>query len=284
MKLPSSAALLVIAAGSLSPSLLAACGPSARAARAAQGTANPGADASLAHDDAIAKLVLAGYDPATHRAAVERLADASELPKIRARSTRGDVLETWAPKADGDVKVRAAAGAEWAAGLEVDWILVGEMPSLCGNEQGFMALVRYAPGAPTLLALSPWDGGCATDGRDVRFVTASGQKLLLEGDADAGEESPTEGSYRVWALDGATWASAGTVRRSLEDTRDGSASNGFLRAMTASIEGTDAGLRVQEVWSFKPLTGGAAHEKRASYVLPIENKRLAGKVPADPSP
>ncbi len=142
------------------------------------------------------------------------------------------------------------------------------------------------PGTTTLVASATWSGGCGGVAAGVRFLTAGGRSVMLEAGSDAGEESPEHTMSTVWLLDGERLVGLGDVLAGLEDTRDSSAVGGFMRKMTATIDGTDTGLRVREAWSFTPVAagGGAAHDKTREYVLKIEAGQLTGARPPELAP
>jgi hypothetical protein len=267
---------------------LLACGGASKGPNAPTSSSSATSAASIApdgpHDDAVLRLVLADYDPATKGLKVQPVVDADQVPHLRVRSTRGDEIDAHPDPTIGKPQVRAARGTGWAAGLELDWVVVGIQPSVCGNEQGFFAVTRFGAGEPSLVASAPWTGGCGSSPSDVQFVTAAGQKVILEGDADAGEESPSEGMFHAWVVDDRKLAPVGTVRRGLEDTRESSAVNGFMRKMSATVEGTDGGLRIQEAWTFTPIAKGAPREKRVTREVKLVSGKLVGDAPADPLP
>lgn len=95
--------------------------------------------------------------------------------------------------------------------------------------------------------------------------------MILEGDADAGEESPSESMFHAWVVDDTKLALAGTVRRGLGDTRDFSAVNGFMRTMFATVAGTDAAK-------------GPPREMRVAWEMKLVGGKLLGDAPADPKP
>ncbi len=206
-------------------------------------------------DEDIAALTLDGYDTSTHR--VKTLTappDAGPLPDAyKVRASNGAVVVTYATKARGDVHVVSRRGEDWAAGHVLAWVIVGEMPSLCSSEQGFLVLLKER----TVVALAPWTGSCVTPEHHARFDTAQGRGVLLEEDGDAGEDGMTGTEYNVWVVSQATWKNAGRVPRTYDETRDPYPVASYARKMDAVIAGTPAGLVATETWHFEPLPGSA---------------------------
>jgi hypothetical protein len=206
-------------------------------------------------DDDIAALTLDGYDSSTHHVKTLTAApDAGPLPDAyKVRASTGAVVVTYAAPARGVVHVVSHRGEDWAAGHVLAWVIVGEMPSLCSSEQGFLVLLKER----TVVALAPWTGSCVTTPHHARFDTVQGRGVLLEEDGDAGEEGVTGTEYNVWVVSQAAWKNTGRVARTYEETRDPYPVAGYARKMDAAIAGTPAGLAATETWHFEPLPGSA---------------------------
>jgi hypothetical protein len=225
--------------------------PSPVASSSDAGVTPPRGPARLTDDD-IAALVLADYDRRTHRVkTLPRASDAGvdDLPSFGVRSSSGRVLQTHAEseKKRGEVRVVTRPGADWAANETLAWVLVGEELGLCANDAGFLALV-----GSNAVVVAPWSGSCGTEPHEVRFVSSQGRNALLERDGDAGEDSVSERSDRVWLASANAWVLAGNVRTSLEETRNPVVA-GMLRTMTANIVATPSAFVSTERWTFTPI-------------------------------
>jgi hypothetical protein len=169
--------------------------------------------------------------------------------------------------------------------MRLSWITVGRAPGLCDAEQGFLALVASTEAQVAVVGLTAWEGSCQTGGHAVRFLTAASQRLILEGDGDAGEDSATERWDRVWLLTNARLTLAGRLRSHFEETREPWSVPGFRRSMAASIEVIPAGLLVREAWHFSPLAPNRAAVNRAiERVVRLDAGRLLDAPAPDPLP
>jgi hypothetical protein len=242
-------------------------------------------------DPQIAALVLEGYSAVEHRARVFTRAapsTADSAAEFGVRDCAGETL--WTNRRsdvepEGTVRLASRSGEDWAHGMRLSWITVGRAPGLCDAEQGFLALVSGSEAQVVVVGLTAWEGSCQTGPHAVRFLTAARQRLILEADGDAGEDSTTERWDRVWLLTNARLTLAGRLRTHLEEIREPWSVSGFRRSMAASIEAIPAGLLVHEAWHFSPLAPNrTALTRTIERVVRFDAGRLLDAPDPDPLP
>ena len=206
----------------------------------------PPAALAQSHDDRVAQRILASYDAASHRVRTERvpIAEAPGEFRIRVRSTNGDELLTSPFDSEGAVIVATRSGDHWASAYELVWVVAGRQPGLCETEEGWIALLERA-GAQHVVASARWTGTCGTERGEGRFIEAAGEHLILEPEGESGEQGPANAFLAVWRVDRERLVRAGRVRVGMHPGASGNQST----EMTATVEGTPAGIVVHESWS-----------------------------------
>lgn len=207
---------------------------------------------------AINSLVLPGYDPTTNTVATVPAPKNDKGAKYGVQPCRGELFLTDAfydTFKKGDVKTVSIPGTDWASGMFLAWIKVGELPGMDEVSVGFRALVKAKDGFVTVEALGLFE---STSWNDMHgeFHHVGENRYALERKSNSGEEATLENEEQVWLVKDGSWVDTGTFLQKYEETRNFPLEK-IKRSMTAQIEANAEGFVLHETWTFSPAEGNA---------------------------
>lgn len=207
---------------------------------------------------AINQVLLPGYDAKTNTVATVAAPKNDKNAKYGVQPCRGELFLTDAfydSFKKGEVKTTVLPGTDWAAGMVLAWVKVGELPGMDEVSVGFRVLSKAKDGFVTVESLGPFE---TTSWNDMHgeFHHVGENRYVLERKSNSGEEATLENEEQVWLVKDGAWVDTGTFLQKYEETRNFPLGK-IKRSMTAQIEANAEGFVLHETWTFSPAEGKA---------------------------
>jgi hypothetical protein len=233
---------------------------------------------------AINQVVLRGYDAAANKVATLTPTQATPGVTYGVQACRGEPFWTDAfydSFKKGEVKTKVLPGTDWASGMFLAWIKVGELPGMDEVSVGYRALVQVKEGSLVVEGLGLWQ---STSGNDLHgsFHHVGDRRYFLERRSNSGEEATLEDEEQVWLLKDGAWIDTGTFLEKYEETRNFPLEK-IKRSMTAQIEANGEGFVLRETWTFSPAEGktGKSTTKKIERKATFQSEKWVFTPPLD---